>query len=275
MKRKSVIDIRKQKGKETIVCLTAYTAPIARAIDKHVDILLVGDSLGMVLYDYENTLPVTLDQMIEHSKSVVGASSNACVIVDMPFGTYEESKNLAFNNAARLMKETHCDGIKLEGGQNMFETVKYLTDRSIPVMGHIGLQPQSVVIDGGYKIKGKNKFDWNKYIEDAKALEEAGAFSMVLEGMTEPLATEITAQLSIPTIGIGASQNCDGQILVTEDMIGLTNITPKFVKEYINIGELIEDAASSYSNEVRNKKFPTKDHTYSMNPTIVKSNKRK
>ena len=275
MKRKSVIDIRKQKGKETIVCLTAYTAPIARAIDKHVDILLVGDSLGMVLYDYENTLPVTLDQMIEHSKSVVGASSNACVIVDMPFGTYEESKNLAFNNAARLMKETHCDGIKLEGGQNMFETVKYLTDRSIPVMGHIGLQPQSVVIDGGYKIKGKNKFDWNKYIEDAKALEEAGAFSMVLEGMTEPLATEITAQLSIPTIGIGASINCDGQILVTEDMIGLTNITPKFVKEYINIGELIEDAASSYSNEVRNKKFPTKDHTYSMNPTIVKSNKRK
>ena len=275
MKRKSVIDIRKQKGKEPIVCLTAYTAPIARAIDKHVDILLVGDSLGMVLYDYENTLPVTLDQMIEHSKSVVRASSNACVIVDMPFGTYEESKNLAFNNAARLMKETHCDGIKLEGGQNMFETVKYLTDRSIPVMGHIGLQPQSVVIDGGYKIKGKNKFDWNKYIEDAKALEEAGAFSMVLEGMTEPLATEITAQLSIPTIGIGASINCDGQILVTEDMIGLTNITPKFVKEYINIGELIEDAASSYSNEVRNKKFPTKDHTYSMNPTIVKSNKRK
>ena len=275
MKRKSIIDIRKQKCKEPIVCLTAYTAPIARAIDKHVDILLVGDSLGMVLYDYENTLPVTLDQMIEHSKSVVGASSNACVIVDMPFGTYEESQNLAFNNAARLMKETHCDGIKLEGGQNMFETVKYLTDRSIPVMGHIGLQPQSVVIDGGYKIKGKNKFDWNKYIEDAKALEEAGAFSMVLEGMTEPLATEITAQLSIPTIGIGASQNCDGQILVTEDMIGLTNITPKFVKEYINIGELIEDAASSYSNEVRNKKFPTKDHTYSMNPTIVKSNKRK
>ena len=275
MKRKSVIDIRKQKGKEPIVCLTAYTAPIARAIDQHVDILLVGDSLGMVLYDYENTLPVTLNQMIEHSKSVVGASSNACVIVDMPFGTYEESQNLAFNNAARLMKETHCDGIKLEGGQNMFETVKYLTDRSIPVMGHIGLQPQSVVIDGGYKIKGKNKFDWNKYIEDAKALEEAGAFSMVLEGMTEPLATEITSQIAIPTIGIGASLNCDGQILVTEDMIGLTNITPKFVKEYINIGELIEDAASSYSNEVRNKKFPTKDHTYSMNPTIVKSNKRK
>ena len=275
MKRKSIIDIKKKKGKEAIVCLTAYTAPIARAIDKYVDVLLVGDSLGMVLYDYENTLPVTLNQMIEHSKSVVGASKKSCVIVDMPFGTYEESNNLAFNNAARIMKETHCDGVKLEGGQNMFETVKYLTDRSIPVMGHIGLQPQSVVIDGGYKIKGKNKFDWSKYIDDAKALEDAGAFSMVLEGMAEPLAAEITSQVSIPTIGIGASPNCDGQILVTEDMIGLTNITPKFVKEYINIGKLIEEAANSYSNEVRNKEFPAKNHTYSMNPTIIKSNKSK
>ena len=275
MKRKSIIDIKKQKGKEAIVCLTAYTAPIARAIDKYVDVLLVGDSLGMVLYDYENTLPVTLNQMIEHSKSVVGASKKSCVIVDMPFGTYEESKNLAFNNAARIMKETHCDGVKLEGGQNMFETVKYLTDRSIPVMGHIGLQPQSVVIDGGYKIKGKNKFDWSKYIDDAKALEDAGAFSMVLEGMAEPLAAEITSQVSIPTIGIGASPNCDGQILVTEDMIGLTNITPKFVKEYINIGKLIEEAANSYSNEVRSKEFPAKNHTYSMNPTIIKSKKGK
>tara|TARA_Y100001970_G_scaffold24283_2_gene28834 strand:+ start:519 stop:1346 length:828 start_codon:yes stop_codon:yes gene_type:complete len=275
MKRKSIIDIKKKKGKEAIVCLTAYTAPIARAIDKYVDVLLVGDSLGMVLYDYENTLPVTLNQMIEHSKSVVGASKKSCVIVDMPFGTYEESKNLAFNNAARIMKETHCDGVKLEGGQNMFETVKYLTDRSIPVMGHIGLQPQSVVIDGGYKIKGKNKFDWSKYIDDAKALEDAGAFSIVLEGMAEPLAAEITSQVSIPTIGIGASPNCDGQILVTEDMIGLTNITHKFVKEYINIGKLIEEAANSYSNEVRNKEFPTKNHTYSMNPSIIKSNKSK
>jgi len=273
MKRKSIINIKTQKGKEPIVCLTAYTAPIARAIDKYVDVLLVGDSLGMVLYDYENTLPVTLDQIIEHSKSVVGASENACVIVDMPFGTYEESISIAFSNAARIMKETHCDGVKLEGGQNMYETVKYLTDRSIPVMGHIGLQPQSVVIDGGYKIKGKNKFDWNKYIDDAKAIENAGAFSMVLEGMAEPLATEITSQVSIPTIGIGASPNCDGQILVTEDMIGLTNITPKFVKEYINIGKLIEEAANSYSNEVRNRDFPTKIHTYSMNATIIKSNK--
>lgn len=273
MKRKSIIDIKEQKGKDPIVCLTAYTAPIARAIDKYVDLLLVGDSLGMVLYDYENTLPVTLNQMIEHSKSVVGASENSCVIVDMPFGTYEESKNLAFNNAAQIMKETHCDGIKLEGGQSMFETVKYLTERSIPVMGHIGLQPQSVVIDGGYKIKGKNKFDWNKYIDDAKALEEAGAFSMVLEGMAEPLAAEITALVSIPTIGIGASPQCDGQILVTEDMIGLTNITPKFVKEYINIGKLIEEAANSYSNEVRNKDFPSRNHTYAMDPTIIKSNK--
>ena len=270
MKRKSVIDIKNQKNHKPIVCLTAYTAPIARAIDEYVDILLVGDSLGMVLYDYENTLPVTLHQMIEHSKSVVEASKNACVVVDLPFGTYEESKHLAFNNAARVMKETNCNAVKLEGGQSIFDTVKYLTDRSIPVMGHIGLQPQSVVIDGGYKIKGKNKFEWNKYIEDAKALEEAGAFSMVLEGMAEPLAIEITSQVKIPTIGIGASVQCDGQILVTEDMIGLTNISPKFVKKYIDIESLIKNAARDYSNEVRTRKFPDDKHTYSMNPVLVK-----
>ena len=186
MKRKSVIDIKNQKGKTPIVCLTAYTSPIARSIDSCGDLLLVGDSLGMVLYDYQNTLPVTLFQMIEHSKSVVNATKQSCIIVDMPFGTYEESVDKAFMNAAKVMKETNCNGVKLEGGKNMFETVKYLTDRSIPVMGHIGLQPQSVLIDGGYRVKGRNKFDWGKYIDDAIAIEEAGAFSVVLEGMAEP-----------------------------------------------------------------------------------------
>ena len=274
MKRKSIIDIKAQKGKEPIVCLTAYTAPIARAIDKYVDVLLVGDSLGMVLYDYENTLPVTLDQMIEHSKSVVGASENACVIVDMPFGTYEESINLAFNNAARIMKETHCDGVKLEGGQNMFETVKYLTDRSIPVMGHIGLQPQSVILDGGYKIKGRDKFEWKKYIDDAVALENAGAFSIVLEGMAEPLAEEITNSINIPTIGIGASAKCDGQVLVTEDMLGLTNISPKFVKEYFNLRIPIEKAIKEYVSDVKLSKFPSSEHTYQMKPSLVKEKKQ-
>ena len=271
MRRKSSADIKNLKGRMPIVCLTAYTAPIARAIDDAGDLLLVGDSLGMVLYDYENTLPVTIDQMIEHSKSVVKASKKSCVIVDLPFGSYEESVDKAFMNAARVMKETNCNGVKLEGGQNMFNTIKYLTSRSIPVMGHIGLQPQSVLLDGGYKVKGKNKFDWQKYIDDALAVEEGGAFSVVLEGMAEPLAAEITSILKIPTIGIGASPKCDGQILVTEDMLGLTNVAPKFVKKYINLDKLIKNSAGQYALEVRNRVFPGSEHTYEMNAQIIKN----
>lgn len=270
MKRKSVIDIKNMKSKSPIVCLTAYTATIGRVLDDQADLLLVGDSLGMVLYDHENTLSVSLQQMIDHAQAVVKSTSKSCIITDMPFGTYEESLDAAFKNAAKIMKETNCNGIKLEGGQNMYETVNYLTSRGIPVMGHIGLQPQSVLIDGGYKIKGRNKFDWSKYIDDAKALEEAGAFSMVLEGMAEPLAAEITNTVSIPTIGIGASSKCDGQILVTEDMVGLTNISPKFVKQYVNISELIKEAAAKYRNEVIMREFPSKEHTYGMKPYLAK-----
>lgn len=270
MKRKSVIDIKNMKSKSPIVCLTAYTATIGRVLDDQADLLLVGDSLGMVLYDHENTLSVSLQQMIDHAQAVVKSTSKACIITDMPFGTYEESLDIAFKNAAKIMKETNCNGIKLEGGQNMYETVHYLTSRGIPVMGHIGLQPQSVLIDGGYKIKGRNKFDWNKYIDDAKSLEDAGAFSMVLEGMAEPLAAQITNTISIPTIGIGASSKCDGQILVTEDMVGLTNISPKFVKQYVNISELIKEAATKYRNEVITREFPSKEHTYGMKPYLVK-----
>ena len=273
MKRKTVVDIKNLKSKTPIVCLTAYTATIGRVLDDHVDLLLVGDSLGMVLYDHENTLSVSLQQMIDHASAVVRSTSKSCVVTDMPFGTYEESVDVAFKNAARVMKETHCNAVKLEGGQSMFETVKYLTDRGIPVMGHIGLQPQSVLIDGGYKIKGRNKFDWGKYIDDAKALEEAGAFAIVLEGMAEPLAVEITNIISIPTIGIGASSKCDGQVLVTEDMLGLTDISPKFVKQYINIGDLIKEAAIQYCEEVTARTFPTSDHTYGMKPVIVKKEK--
>ena len=275
MKRNSAKDIMNLKGKRPIVCLTAYTAPIARALDEHVDLLLVGDSLGMVLYDYENTLSVTLPQMIEHAKSVVNASSSSCIVVDLPFGTYEESKEKAFSNSSDVMKKTNCNAIKLEGGQNMFETVKFLTERSIPVMGHIGLQPQRVLIEGGYKVKGKSKFEWNKFIEDALSLEEAGAFSIVLEGMTEPLAAEITSKVKIPTVGIGASPKCDGQILVTEDMLGLTNIAPKFVKKYINIEEIIKKAADQYSSEVKKREFPSEDHTYQMNISLVEKNESK
>ena len=270
MIRKTIHDIQGKVGNEKITCLTAYTAPIARLLDPYVDILLVGDSLGMVLYEYENTLPVTIEQMIEHTKSVIKATSSACVIMDLPFGTYEESKELALNNALRSIKETNCAGIKLEGGTLIEETVKYITDRGIPVMGHIGLQPQSVVIDGGYKIKGRDKFEWKKYIDDAISLERAGAFSVVLEGMAEPLAKEITKTINIPTIGIGASSKCDGQVLVTEDMLGLTNISPKFVKEYINLRSSIENAVKQYVSDVKSEKFPEKKHTYQMKPTIIK-----
>ena len=275
MKRNSAKDIMGLKGERPIVCLTAYTAPIARALDEHVDLLLVGDSLGMVLYDYENTLSVTLPQMVEHAKSVVNASTSSCIVVDLPFGTYEESKEKAFSNSSDVMKETNCNAIKLEGGQNMYETVKFLTERSIPVMGHIGLQPQRVLIEGGYKVKGKSKFEWNKFIEDALSLEEAGAFSIVLEGMTEPLAAEITSKLKIPTIGIGASPKCDGQILVTEDMLGLTNIAPKFVKKYINLEEIIKKAADQYSSEVKKREFPNEKHTYQMSLSLVEKNESK
>ena len=275
MRRKSANDIRSRKDKSPIVCLTAYTAPIARAIDAKVDLMLVGDSLGMVLYDYENTLQVTLEQMIEHAKSVVGASSKSCVIVDMPFGTYEESVDKAFMNSARVMKETNCNGVKLEGGKKMADTIRYLTNSSIPVMGHIGLQPQSVLIDGGYKVKGKVKSEWEKYINDAIAVEEAGAFSVVLEGMAEPLAAEITSILKIPTIGIGASPKCDGQILVTEDMLGLTNVAPKFVKKYTNLEKNIADAVNHFAREVKNRNFPSSDHIYNMLPQIVSDNGKK
>lgn len=264
MQRKSANDIKSQKNRAPIVCLTAYTAPIARAIDGNVDLILVGDSLGMVLYDYENTLQVSIEQMIEHSKSVVGGTNKSCIIVDMPFGTYEESSDKAFMNAARIMKETFCNGVKLEGGKKVAKTIKYLTRSSIPVMGHIGLQPQSVLVDGGYKVKGKVKSEWQKYIDDAKAVEDAGVFAVVLEGMTEPLAAEITAILSVPTIGIGASPKCDGQILVTEDMLGLTNVAPRFVKKYIDLEEIINKTSKNYAYEVKNRLFPNEDHTYGM-----------
>ena len=274
MTRNSIQDIQAKRGNEKITCLTAYTAPIARLLDEHIDILLVGDSLGMVLYDYENTLPVTLDQMIEHTKSVMKSTSKSCVIMDLPFGTYEESKEIALSNALRSIKETNCSGIKLEGGTLIKETVKYITDRGVPVMGHIGLQPQSVILDGGYKIKGRDKFEWNKYIDDAVALENAGAFSIVLEGMAEPLAEEITNSINIPTIGIGASAKCDGQVLVTEDMLGLTNISPKFVKEYFNLRVPIEKAIKEYVSDVKSNKFPSSEHTYQMKPSIVKEKKQ-
>ncbi len=256
--------IKAQKNTDTpLVCLTAYSAPIAKIIDKYCDIILVGDSLGMVLYGMENTLDVTLDMMINHGLAVMRGSSQALVVIDMPYGTYEESPEQAYKNARRIMDETGAHAIKLEGGGDMAETIAYLIDRDIPVMGHIGLQPQSVIKDGGYKVKGKSDAGISKLLNDAKAVEKSGAFAVVIEGTIENIAEQITMSINIPTIGIGASAACDGQILVTDDMLGLiTEHTPRFVKKYANLAQEIDQAAKNYSKQVKSRKFPNEDYTY-------------
>ncbi|MEJ2116903.1 MAG: 3-methyl-2-oxobutanoate hydroxymethyltransferase, partial [Alphaproteobacteria bacterium] len=233
VKRLTAPDIRARKGgKEPVVVLTAYHAHTARIIDPYVDVMLVGDSLGMVMHGYENTLPVPLDLMIMHGAAVVRGAQHALVVVDMPFGSYEESPAVAFRNAARVIKETGCGAIKLEGGVRTAETTRYLTERGIPVMAHVGLTPQSVNVMGGFKTQGRHRDEWAAIEADAAAVAEAGAFAVVLEGMAELLAAHITRQIDIPTIGIGASASCDGQILVLEDMLGLNPRVPKFVKKY-------------------------------------------
>ena len=262
--RLTVPQLMARKGQEPIVCLTSYHAHTAKLIDPHVDLLLVGDSLGMVMYGMENTLGVTLDMMIAHGAAVVRGSENALVVVDLPFGTYEESRAHAFHNAARTMKETGCQAVKLEGGERMADTVHHLTQRGIPVMGHIGLTPQNVNVMGGFKTQGRTKDQWPQLEADAQALADAGAFAIVLEGMAAELADKISGQIHVPTIGIGASAGCDGQILVTEDMLGLSPSVPKFVKEFATLGRQIADAAEAYATDVRARKFPETCHTYGM-----------
>jgi 3-methyl-2-oxobutanoate hydroxymethyltransferase len=257
-------DIARRKGGHKIVSLTAYHAHTARLIDPHVDFLLVGDSLGMVMHGHETTIPVPLDLMIMHGAAVVRGSKRALVVVDMPFGTYEESPSAAFKNAARIMKETGCGAVKLEGGRRMAETVRFLTERGIPVMGHVGLTPQSVNVMGGFKTQGRRPEEWASIEADAEAVAEAGAFALVLEGMAELLAAKITRAIAIPTIGIGASAECDGQILVLEDMLGLSPSVPRFVKKYAELGRAIEDAVKAYAAEVRGSQFPSRDHVYAM-----------
>jgi 3-methyl-2-oxobutanoate hydroxymethyltransferase len=266
--RMTVPQVMARKGAEPLVCLTSYHAHTARLIDPFVDILLVGDSLGMVMYGMESTLGVTLDMMIAHGAAVMRGADSALVVVDMPFGTYEESPSQAFHNAARVLKETGCQAVKLEGGARMAETVNYLTQRGIPVMGHIGLTPQNVNVMGGFKTQGRDAAQWPEIEADAAALAEAGAFAIVLEGIAEPLADRISGQVGVPTIGIGASAGCDGQILVTEDMLGLNPNVPKFVKEFATLGKQIANAARSYAEEVRARRFPDKAHTYSMKTVI-------
>ena len=260
--RRSVPSIRAQKGGVPIVCLTAYTARTAELLDPHVDLLLVGDSLGMVVYGMDSTLPVTLDMMIAHGTAVVRGRERACVIVDMPFGSYQASPEQAFENAARVMQETGADGVKLEGGEAMADTIAFLTARGIPVMGHVGLTPQSVHTLGGYKAQGKGDIAAQQLMRDAIAVADAGAFSLVIEGTVEPLAQEISETIAIPTIGIGASAACDGQILVSEDMLGLFDFQAKFVKNFANMRELITNAAKDYADAVRTSRFPEAAHTY-------------
>jgi 3-methyl-2-oxobutanoate hydroxymethyltransferase len=267
-KRVTAPDIAARKGAAPIVSLTAYHAHTARIIDPYVDFLLVGDSLGMVMHGYETTLPVPLDLMIMHGAAVVRGSARALVVVDMPFGSYEESPAVAFRNAVRVIKETGCGAIKLEGGRRLAETIAYLTARGIPVMAHIGLTPQSVNVMGGFKTQGRRRSEWQAIEDDAAAVTEAGAFAVVLEGMAELLAARITKQIAIPTIGIGASASCDGQILVLEDMLGLNPSVPKFVKKFAAIGEAIEDAVRSYADDVRSRAFPGPDHVYGMREEV-------
>lgn len=263
IKRNTTKNITALRGKSPIVCLTAYTAPMASFLDEAADLLLVGDSLGMVVYGLESTIGVTMDMMINHTKAVMRGSKKACVIFDMPFGSYQESPEFAFRNASRALMETGCAGVKLEGGKEMAETVRFLVQRGIPVMGHVGLTPQSVNVMGGFCTQGKTEETAKMIMEDAIAIEKAGAFSIVIEGTIEPVAREITEKVSVPTIGIGASPACDGQVLVAEDILGLfSDFKPKFVKQYADLGAEVSKCAIKYAGEVRNRTFPAAEHCF-------------
>jgi 3-methyl-2-oxobutanoate hydroxymethyltransferase len=264
LKRRTAPDIQNRKGGEPIVALTSYHAHTAAIADKYVDFLLVGDSLGMVMHGFESTLPVPLDLMIMHGRAVMRGAKQSLIVVDMPFGSYEESPQQAFRNAAKVIKETECGAIKLEGGKRMGETIRFLSERGIPVMAHVGLTPQSINVLGGFKAQGRERAQWAAIEEDAKIVAEAGAFAVVLEAVAEPLAQKITAQVDIPTIGIGASAACDGQILVMEDMLGLSPRVAKFVKEFGKVGAAIEGAIKMYADDVRERKFPEQQHTYAV-----------
>lgn len=262
MKRLTVPAIRTQKGGVPLVMLTAYTVRTAQLLDPHCDMLLVGDSLGQVIYGLPSTVPVTLEMMCAHGAAVVRGSYHAVVIVDMPFGSYEASPEQAFMSASRVLKESGAAAIKMEGGAAMAPTIAFLSARGIPVMGHIGLTPQAVNILGGYGARGRNQEEYARILDDAKAVSDAGAFAMVVEGVIEDLAIAITQTVDVPTIGIGASAQCDGQVLVTEDMLGMFDRVPRFVKRYHELATEVSDAATRYAGDVRARAFPTADQTY-------------
>jgi 3-methyl-2-oxobutanoate hydroxymethyltransferase len=257
-------EIRARKGGQKIVCLTAYTAPMASLLDPHVDVLLVGDTVGMVLHGLPTTVGVTLDMMILHGRAVMRGSSRALVVVDMPFGSYESGPQVAHASAVRLMQETGCQAVKVESGQGIADTIAFLSDRGIPVMGHIGLRPQAVHVEGGFKAMGRMEAEREKVIEEARAANRAGAFAIVIEGVARDLADEITREVSVPTIGIGASPDCDGQVLVTDDMLGLFDWTPKFVRRYANLRDSISRAVAAYADDVRAGRFPDRAEVYNL-----------
>ncbi|HEY0326338.1 MAG TPA: 3-methyl-2-oxobutanoate hydroxymethyltransferase, partial [Allosphingosinicella sp.] len=254
--------LRARKGGEPIVALTAYTMRTAQLLDPHCDFLLVGDSLGQVIYGLPSTVPVTLDMMCAHGAAVVRGSWHALVAVDMPFGSYEESPEQAFRNASRVLKETGAAAVKLEGGEAMAETVAFLSARGIPVIGHVGLTPQAVNALGGYRARGRDDAEAAKILSDARAVSEAGCFLLVLEGVMEEIAVEATRTVACPTIGIGASAQCDGQILVTEDMLGLFERTPRFVRKFGDLAGEISQAAEAYAGEVKARSFPGEGQIY-------------
>ncbi|MBU0670513.1 MAG: 3-methyl-2-oxobutanoate hydroxymethyltransferase [Alphaproteobacteria bacterium] len=266
MKRLTVPKIRARKTDgvtgEPLVMLTAYTARQAQLLDAHCDLLLVGDSLGQVIYGLPSTIPVTMEMMANHAAAVVRGSYHAVVVVDMPFGSYERSPEQAFDSAAQLLKQSGAAAVKLEGGEAMAETVAFLSQRGIPVMGHVGLTPQAVNVLGGYGARGRDDAEAAKIVGDARALDAAGAFAIVIEGVVESIAIAATEAVSAPTIGIGASARCDGQVLVTEDMLGMFERVPRFVKKYEDIAALIERTAANYAEEVRSRSFPGEDQTY-------------
>ncbi len=262
IRRTTVPQIAGRKGGAPIVSLTSYHAHTAAIVDKYADFILVGDSLGMVMHGMDSTIGVPLELMIMHGRAVVRGTERALIVVDMPFGSYEESPSVAFRNAAHVMKETQCGAVKLEGGARMAETIRFLSERGIPVMAHIGLTPQSSHVMGGFKTQGRDEDSWAAHEADARAVTDAGAFALVLEGMVEPLAARITGQVEIPTIGIGASASCDGQILVLEDMLGMNPWVPKFVKKYGDLGAMIEKAVSDYAEDVKSRAFPGEEHLY-------------
>lgn len=270
MKRLTVPAIQRRKADgvtaEPLVMLTAYTVRMAQLLDAQCDMLLVGDSLGQVIYGLPSTIPVSLDMMCAHGAAVVRGSYHSVVVVDMPFGSYEASPEQAFASAARILKETGCAAVKLEGGQAMAPTIRFLVERGIPVMAHIGLTPQAVNILGGYGARGRSQQEQDKILADASAVADAGAFAMVVEGVLEPIAIAITRSVAVPVIGIGASAQCDGQVLVSEDMLGLFDRVPRFVKRYADMAAFVTAAATDYAGDVRTRRFPSGDQTYQPKP---------